>query len=104
MKFKPFDYYYPPQHCTIGHSSLSNYSLTIGIPNLVVFYTCSEFEEKQHINENIEMRTNKVISVIICSNKSTGFQWNEQAEISDTMVIKQASHGMAVKKSHGHAP
>ena len=58
----------------------------------VEFYTCSELEEKQHITDDIEMRTNKVITVILCSNQSTGYQWNEQADISDTTVIEQASH------------
>lgn len=55
-------------------------------------YTCNDFQANQHIADNIEMQINGVITVTLCSNPTTGFQWDEEARISDATVLEQASH------------
>jgi len=58
----------------------------------VEFYTCNEFEKNKHITDEITFTVGKGVTVILCSNRSTGFQWGEEAEISDTSVIEQTGH------------
>ncbi len=58
----------------------------------VEFYTCNNFMKEKHITDDIKLTVGKGVTVILCSNQSTGFQWNEEAGISDTGVVKQVKH------------
>lgn len=58
----------------------------------VEFYTCSDFENNPNVTDEIEFPANKGVTVILCSNPSTGFKWNEEAEISDTSIVEQTGH------------
>ena len=58
----------------------------------VEFYTCNDFQQQQHITDEITFTVGKGVTVILCSNQTTGFQWNEEAEISDTSVVEQTGH------------
>lgn len=58
----------------------------------VEFYTCRDFEKQKHITDEIKLTVGKSVTVILCSNQSTGFQWKEEAEISDTSVVKLVKH------------
>ena len=59
---------------------------------MVEYYTCNVFEATPHVTDEISFPANKGVTVILCSNQTTGFQWNEEAEISDTSIVKQTSH------------
>lgn len=71
----------------------------------VEFYTCNVFAENSHVTDNIEMRTNKTLTIILCSNPSTGFEWGEEAQISDPTVMELASYELVapVSKEPGAA-
>ena len=58
----------------------------------VEFYTCNDFTNQKHITDEFELSVGKGVTVILCSNPSTGFQWAEEAQISDPSVIEQVSH------------
>lgn len=58
----------------------------------VKYYTCTVFENTPDVTDEISFPANKGVTVILCSNQTTGFQWNEEAEISDTSIVKQTSH------------
>lgn len=58
----------------------------------VEFYTCNDFMNQKHITDEIELTVGKGVTVILCSNPTTGFQWNEEAQISDPGVVEQVSH------------
>lgn len=58
----------------------------------VEFYTCNDFADEPNITDEIEFTANKGVTVILCSNRTTGFQWNEEAQISDTSVVEQTGH------------
>ncbi len=58
----------------------------------VAYYTCNDFESNPNITDEISFTHNKGVTVILCSNRSTGFQWNEEPQISDTSVVVQTSH------------
>ncbi len=61
----------------------------------VEFYTCNDFADEPNITDEIEFTANKGVTVILCSNRTTGFQWNEEAQISDTSVVEQTGHSYA---------
>lgn len=58
----------------------------------VEFYTCNDFMNEKHITDEFTLQAGKGVTVILCSNPSTGFQWAEEAQISDTSIIEQVSH------------
>ena len=53
---------------------------------------CDEFYDNHHINETIELNAGDRLTVVLCSNPTTGFQWSKEAQISDSSVLKQEVH------------
>ena len=58
----------------------------------VKYYTCSVLEKTPNITDELSFPANKGVTVILCSNQTTGFQWNEEADISDTSIVEQTEH------------
>jgi predicted secreted protein len=56
------------------------------------YYTCTRLEKEININDKVSFPVNKGVTVVLCSNPSTGYRWGEQAEISNPSVITQAGH------------
>ncbi|KPK48689.1 MAG: hypothetical protein AMS22_14885, partial [Thiotrichales bacterium SG8_50] len=46
--------------------------------------SCEDFYETQHRSYDIKIGVGNEFTLALCSNPSTGFQWAEQAEISDS--------------------
>ncbi len=53
---------------------------------------CDEFNDTHHINQMLEVQSGEIFEVKLCSNPTTGFQWLEEAQISDSVVLKQEDH------------
>ncbi len=51
-----------------------------------------EFPNHPHIDVVMHAVVGEELTVTLCSNPTTGFQWSEDAEISDESVIKQVRH------------
>ncbi len=54
--------------------------------------SCDDFMEQKHISKSVEVSTGETLTVTLCSNASTGFQWIEPAQVSDKGVLRQTSH------------
>jgi len=54
--------------------------------------SCDEFNDNQHVNQMLEVQAGETFEVKLCSNPTTGFQWSEEAQISDTAVLEQEGH------------
>ena len=54
--------------------------------------TCDEFYDNHHINTMLEVQAGETFTVNLCSNPSTGFEWSEEAKISDPAVLKLEDH------------
>ncbi len=62
-------------------------------PNKVsVAVTCDDFMSQKHISEQFEIQAGGSLTVTLCSNPTTGFEWSEEAQISDTNVLEQVEH------------
>jgi inhibitor of cysteine peptidase len=57
-----------------------------------VEFSCDEFMESKSTEETVEVAADGTISVTLCSNATTGFEWTESASISDRAVISQTDH------------
>ena len=54
--------------------------------------SCDDFMKLQHISKEVEVAVDGSLTVTLCSNPSTGFQWSESAQISDQTILQQTGH------------
>ncbi len=54
--------------------------------------SCDEFNDDHHVNQMLEVQAGETFEVKLCSNPTTGFQWSEEAQISDRAITIQESH------------
>ncbi|MFC2044723.1 protease inhibitor I42 family protein [Chloroflexota bacterium] len=54
--------------------------------------TCEGFRQNPHDRGDVVLGVDGTLIVILCSNPTTGFQWMELPQISDTSVLRQESH------------
>lgn len=51
-----------------------------------------EFVRQKHISKQVEVGVDETLTVTLGSNLSTGFQWSEEAQVSDGSLLRQTSH------------
>ena len=54
--------------------------------------SCDDFTNTNDIKKEVEIAAGGIVTVDLCENRTTGFQWSETAEITDTAVIEQTSY------------
>ena len=52
--------------------------------------TCDQFAEDSHYHTNIEMEVGDKIRLKLCSNQTTGFQW--EYEVTTENIVKEEDH------------
>ena len=65
---------------------------------------CDEFRAQKHIDTTLEVNAGETFTVTLCSNPSTGFNWQETAQISDQTVLQQMSHKFVAPDAKGSEP
>ncbi len=63
-----------------------------------------DFMEQKHISKEVEVAVDGSLTVTLGSNPTTGFQWSESAEISDTSVLEQTDHKFIAPEGEGDKP
>ena len=58
----------------------------------IAITTSDEFDQNQHIQKEVEITKGNTLVVTLLSNGTTGFSWDENAQIADTGIIKQLKH------------
>jgi inhibitor of cysteine peptidase len=56
------------------------------------FVDCDTFSETEIVYEEVEISLDDTLTVVLCSNPTTGFQWLETARISNPGTIIQTDH------------
>ena len=54
--------------------------------------SCDQFQDSHHSMNEIQLGVGDTVAIDLCSNPTTGFQWEENPDISDSSVLKQTSH------------
>ena len=54
--------------------------------------TSDEFDQNQHLQKEVEIAKGNTLVVTLFSNGTTGFSWDENAQIADTGIIQQLKH------------
>lgn len=67
-------------------------SCSPGTAGTSVEASCADFMKLKHISRQVEVAAGGTITLSLCSNPSTGFQWSKDASISDSTVIQQLDH------------
>ncbi len=66
---------------------------------------CDDFQQQQHVQRNVTVSSGEEITVSLCSNPSTGFQWVEEAQINDAGIIEQTGYSfIAPGEKNGQPP
>ena len=58
----------------------------------IAITTSDEFDQNQHIQKEVEIAKGNTLVVTLFSNGTTGFSWDENAQIADTGIIQQLKH------------
>ena len=66
--------------------------------------SCDDFMKKQHIAKEVEVAAGSSLTVTLCSNPTTGFQWSESAQISNQNVLEQVDHKFVPPEYTGGTP
>ena len=53
--------------------------------------SCDDFMKDHHISKEVEVAVDGSMTVTLCSNPTTGFEW-ESAQISDQTILQQTDH------------
>ena len=67
-------------------------SLSLCACSPAIDVSCDDFMNLQHISQEVEVAVDDSLTVTLCSNPSTGFQWSESAQISDQTVLQQTAY------------
>lgn len=54
--------------------------------------TCDDFQDNHHRTDDIEVKVGDEVTMTLCSNPTTGYQWSEGADISDVGIVDQVGH------------
>ncbi len=65
---------------------------------------CDDFAQNPHQTGSLEVGIGEEFTVNLCSNPSTGFQWIDVVEISDSEIVKQVSQEYVGPTEKGEPP
>jgi predicted secreted protein len=61
-------------------------------PGLEFRFSFSDFQGQPHYQGNVQLAVGAKLTVILCSNPTTGYQWSNFAQINDQSVLRQTDH------------
>jgi len=89
--------------CTIAAISLCMFACSPSPEQVSVEASCDDFMKLKHISKEVEVNPGESFTVTLCSNPTTGFQW-ESAKISDQAVLQQIEHRFVSPESEPPPP
>jgi len=88
---------------TISAISLSLFACSPAPKQVSIEVSCDDFMKQQHISQEVQVPAGDSFTVTLCSNPTTGFQW-ESAQISDQTVLQQSDHKFEAPEYNGDMP
>jgi len=85
--------------CAVGVLSLFLFACTPAAKQASVEVSCDDFSQ-EHISKQVEVAAGGTVTVTLCSNPTTGFEW-ESARISDQTVIQEVSQCVVSPEAEG---
>jgi inhibitor of cysteine peptidase len=89
--------------CTVLAGALSLFACSPAPKPGSIQVSCDEFYELPHIRREVSVAVGDTFTVTLCSNPSTGFQW-EAAKISDPGVLEEVDHKFILPGSEPPPP
>jgi inhibitor of cysteine peptidase len=74
---------------SLAVSACSTAQAVVNEEQTLLEVTIDQFMNDKHIADQIEMNEGDILTVILGSNQTTGFQWDEQAQIGDQDILQQ---------------
>jgi len=66
--------------------------------------SCDDFYKQNAISKEVKVPADSSLTVTLCSNPTTGFQWSESAQISAPAVLQQTEHQFVGPESEPPPP
>lgn len=67
--------------------------------NSYVNVSAQEFFDSQHVSKQVEVDRGASLIIVLGSNPSTGFIWNETAQLGDATMLQQTGHKYVASES-----
>ena len=80
--------------------SLFLFGCSIAQKQVSIEMSCDDFYANQHVRNDVQVPVDGTITLTLCSNPSTGFQW-EPAQISNPSVLEEVEHKFVGPKEEG---
>jgi len=85
--------------CAVGIISLCLVACAPQQVPVSVDVSCDDFAASGNITEEVEVGVGELLTVTLCSNPTTGFEWSSEAQISDQAVLQQTDHKFVAPES-----
>jgi len=72
--------------------SLCFLACSVPVFEVLVEVSCYDFVSNNSISQETELPVGGLLKVTLCSNPTTGYRWQESAEISDPDVLRRTGH------------
>ena len=87
--------------CAVLAISLCLFACSPAAKQVSVEASCDDFTALQHISKEVQVGIGDSLTVTLCSNPTTGFQWSESAQISDPSILQQTHHEYVPPEAEG---
>jgi len=89
--------------CAVVAVSVSLLACSAPAKQASVEVPCDDFYKQAAISQEVKVPADSSLTVTLCSNPTTGFQW-EEAQISDQTVLQETSHKFVSPESEPPPP
>jgi len=89
--------------CIVAAISVFLFACSPATKQVSVEASCDDFMKQRHISKEVEVPVEGSLTVTLCSNPTTGFQW-ESAKITDQTVLEQVTHEFVSPESEPPPP
>ena len=90
--------------CAMVAISLSIFACSPATKPASVEVSCNSFTRIKYFSQEVGIPAGSSLTVTLCSNPTTGFQWSESAQISDQTVLEQVDHKFVSPQSEPPPP